>query len=261
MTKTTYEYFDDWDRKSVSIHLDKIKIEHVEKFDGPYFLKAVQRSRDELAPYFKWAKQSVTWDAKYAKKFVEDLAAGHFGQEHFKVMYRWEMIGYVGIRPLKYKKQAEIVIWVTTGFDGVGVAKLVAQEIIKSCFEDRGYELLEWNHLARNKASASVAESCGFRYVGQFMNFGDEDNDKTFSGDISRWIQINPSLSSRTNALQDPIFTLRTKRIVKPLSQSRRRMKRSVEPNPTRSVEANPIINVRTNSSPSQIRNMIDACT
>jgi hypothetical protein len=169
-------------------------------------------------------------------------------------MYRWEMIGYVGIRPLKYKKQAEIVIWVTTGFDGVGVAKLVAQEIIKSCFEDRGYELLEWNHLARNKASASVAESCGFRYVGQFMNFGDEDNDKTFSGDISRWIQINPSLCSRTNALQDPIFTLRTKRIVKPLSQSRRRMKRSVEPNPTRSVEPNPtrsvepnpIINVRT---------------
>jgi hypothetical protein len=84
------------------------------------------------------------------------------------------------------------------------------------------------------------------------MNFEDEDKDKTFSGDISRWIQINPSLSSRTNALQDPIFTLRTKRIAKPLSQSRR-MKRSVEPNP--------IINMRTNSSPSQIRNMIDACT
>jgi RimJ/RimL family protein N-acetyltransferase len=252
MTKTTLEFFNDWDRRSVSIHLDKIKIEHVEKFDGPFFLKAVQRSRDELAPYFKWAKRSVKWDAKYAKKFVEDLAAGHFGQEHFKVMYRWEMIGYVGIFPLKYQKQAEIVIWVTTGFDRVGVAKLVAQEIIKRCFEDRGYELLEWSHVTRNEASASVAESCGFTYVGQFMNFGDEDEEKTYSGDISRWIQINPSLKSRTNALQDPIFALRSKRISKPLSQSRRRVKRRVEPNS--------IMSVRTISSPSQIRNMIDAC-
>jgi len=252
MTKTTCEFFDEWDRRSVSIHLDKIKIERVEKFDGPYFLKAVQRSRDELAPYFKWAKWSVTWDAKYAKKFVADLAAGHFGQEHFKVMYRWEMIGYVGIFPLKYQKQAEIVIWVTTGFDRVGVAKLVAQEIIKSCFEDRGYELLEGSHVARNEASASVAESCGFSYVGQFMNFEDDDKDETYSGDISRWIQINPSLKSRTDALQDPIFALRTKRISKPLSQSRRRLKPRVEPNP--------IISVRTNASPSQIRNMIDAC-
>lgn len=239
MTKTIYEYSDDWDRRSVSIHRDKIKIEHVEKFDGPYFLKAVERSRDELAPYFKWAQHSVTWDVEYAKKFVEDLAAGHFGQEHFKLMYRWEMIGYVGIRPLKYQKQADIVIWVTTGFDRVGIAKFVTQEIVNSCFEDRGYELLEWSHLARNKASASVAESCGFTYVGQFMNFEDEDGDKAYSGDISRWIQINPNLRSRANALQDPIFTLRAKRILKPLSQSRRIMKRGVRPYPTNKVRTN----------------------
>jgi RimJ/RimL family protein N-acetyltransferase len=251
MTKNISEYFDEWDRRSINVHLDKITIEHVEKFDGPYFFKAVQRSRSELAPYFKWAKPSVNWNTKYASKYVENLAAGHFGQEHFKVMYRWEMIGYVGIFPLRYLKQAEIVIWVTTGFDHVGVAKLVAQEIINSSFQVRGYELLQWSNLIGNEASSAIAESCGFTYVGQFRKYDDEDNDEYYFGDISRWIQINPWLRSRANPLEDPIFALRNQQDSEPQSQLSRRLGRNTE--------VNPKDNVHTKYSPSQIRNMIDA--
>ncbi len=208
-------------------------------------------SRSELAPYFNWAKPSVTWDIKYAKKFVENLAAGYFGQEHFKVMYRWEMIGYVGIFPLPYPKQAEIVIWVTTGFDRVGVAKLVTREMIKSQFQVRGYELLQWSHVEDNEASGSVAESCGFTYVGQFRKYYDEDDDQYYFGEVSRWILINPWLKGMTDSLEDPIFTLRNEHEKEPQSQSRQRVDRSMGETTKN--------HVLTKFSSTQIRNMIDA--
>ena len=217
MTEIESEAMNELSRASLLKNFHIIKIESVDKSDGPLFLKAIEKSRDELSPHFKWARPEVNWDMQHANKFVEKLAAKNFGQEHFKVMYDCEMIGYVGIFPLKYPKQAEIALWITTGYHNLGVGKFVVDETVKRCFEVRKDVLLQCQHLFNNEWSARLAEKSHFTYVGQFTGHHVQDLYCNNIGSISRWIRINNSVSTTEDPLEDPVFYLRDEKFRKKL--------------------------------------------
>jgi RimJ/RimL family protein N-acetyltransferase len=127
--------------------------------------KTVDENLEHLKPWMPWAwHEPETLKAKLQRvqQFRDDFYAGKDGT--FAIMNHGstELLGSTGLHPRIQGNACEIGYWLSAKHTGSGLATEVVWALLKAGFEIEKLARIEIHCDARNRASARIAEKCGF---------------------------------------------------------------------------------------------------
>jgi RimJ/RimL family protein N-acetyltransferase len=150
--------------------------------DGAELNRATQSSLEHLRPWMPWASPDTTVEDSEA--FVRRSRAGWLLAEEWGVsVWRGDrLVASSGFmlrgRPLE-DGTGEIGMWVRADEAGRGLGTRVLQAMVDWADAAWPFRKLTWLCERRNRASARVAEKCGFRLEGRLREHGPAVADPT----------------------------------------------------------------------------------
>lgn len=161
-----------------------IKSEH-----KPALIKALWKSHEELSGYIGWAKQLRRWDVKTISRFVDEYIMAIPPNQHCLFFIGSEVVGMGSLVSCYTPFDAQISLWVTSGYNGKGIGKKIVDTLEHLAFRVWGFEQLFYEHDAANKNSKKLPQKCGFTFSHTFETekYGDKESGFWFS-----WVKNRP---------------------------------------------------------------------
>ena len=160
-------------------------------------LKAIWKSQHRLRGFIGWAKYVRSWNIKTILRFIDDHINDPIPNQHFVFIIGDQIVGMGSLVKAYTDMDAQIALWITSGFEGKGIGKAIVATLEDIAFKTWGFEVLYYEHDALNEASKRLPQKCGF----VFSHVRDlEKSAEGESGFWFSWKKIRP-----TN-LPDAIF-------------------------------------------------------
>lgn len=147
----------------------------------PAMMKAIWSSHSDLRDFIGWAKYSRSWNARDISRFVDDHLNDSFPNQHFVFWIGEEIVGFGSLLECYTNLDVQISLFVTQGFQGLGIGKKMVDTLTYLAFEVWGFSRLYYEHDARNEMSKRLPQKCGFRYSHS------KDYIKTAQGESGFW--------------------------------------------------------------------------
>jgi RimJ/RimL family protein N-acetyltransferase len=163
----------------------------------PAMIKAVWKSHKELRGFIGWAKYARSWDVKMVSKFADDHINDRFPHQHFLFFIGDEMVGMGSLVSAYTPLDAQIALFVTSGYQGKGIGKQIVDTLEHVAFRVWGYSQLFYEVDAYNQNSKKLPQKCGFRYSHSF------DRDKEAERESGYWFSW---VKDRPEGLPDGII-------------------------------------------------------
>jgi RimJ/RimL family protein N-acetyltransferase len=151
--------------------------------DGAELNRATQSSQQHLRPWMPWASPDTT--VEDSETFVrKSRARWLLGEEWGISVWRGgRLVASSGFmlrgRPLE-DGTAEIGMWVRADEAGKGLGTRVLRAMVDWADAAWPFRKLSWLCESRNRASARVAENCGFQLEGRLREHGPSARDPAF---------------------------------------------------------------------------------
>jgi len=155
----------------------------------PALIKAIWKSHKHLRGYIGWARYARSWDVKMVARFADDHINACLPDQHFLFFIGDEMVGMGSLVSAYTPFDAQIALFVTSGYQGQGIGKKIVDTLEDVAFRVWGFAQIFYEHDAYNQSSKKLPQRCGFRYSHSFDQEKEAEKD---SGYWFSWVKDRP---------------------------------------------------------------------
>jgi len=127
-------------------------------------LKALWASHKQLRGYIGWAKYMRSWSNNDFYKFIDDHINATLPDQHFVFKLGQEIVGVGSLVGAYTELDAQVALWVRTGYQGKGLGQRIVQTLEYVAFNVWGFHTLFYEHDSKNESSKKLPQKCGFRF-------------------------------------------------------------------------------------------------
>lgn len=157
------------------IDTNKIEYRASKASDAHEHFKAVQESYKEASQFLPFFVGMENWTIKQHEDYLRKFGADDKEFKNYLFFYEGEVIGAGHLKKSAWDNSGELLYWVRTGWDGLGIGLFIASTMLKSASANFGYRfiVIETDH--NNIGSKRVAEKLG-AFVGLIYGYYDHFN-------------------------------------------------------------------------------------
>ena len=130
--------------------------------DAREHFRAVQESYEEVSEYLPDFLPMRNWTIDRHKQYLIDFALDRQGMKNYLFFYEDQIIGGGHLKPAAWKNSGELLYWVRTGWDGIGVGEYIAKTMTNYSNKHLGYRFVIIETDRENLGSRRIAEKLGF---------------------------------------------------------------------------------------------------
>ena len=160
--------------------LSQLTFSPLGKEHRPLMIKAIWKSHMELRGFLNWGKRTRSWNIDDVNIFINSHLRDTFPRQHFVFMVGEEMVGFGSLLPSYTPMDAQVSLWITSGYQGLGIGTQVVKILISIAFDIYGFTRLFYNHDACNEKSKRLAKKSGFRFSHTFDSTKEADEESGF---------------------------------------------------------------------------------
>ena len=127
-------------------------------------IQAVWSSHKQLRGYIGWAKYARSWNTNTFSRFVDDHINASLPSQHFVFLIDKEIVGVGSLVGAYTQHDAQIALWVRTGYQGKGIGKAMVETLEYVAFNVWGFHTLYYEHDYTNESSKKLPQKCGFTF-------------------------------------------------------------------------------------------------
>jgi len=155
----------------------------------PALVKAIWKSHKDLRGYIGWAKYARSWDVKTVSRFADDHIRDTPPNQHCLFFIGGEVVGMGSLVSCYTPYDAQIALWVTSGYHSKGIGKKIVDTLEHIAFRVWGFEQLYYEHDAYNQNSKKLPQKCGFNFS---HTFDSKKSAERESGFWFSWVKNRP---------------------------------------------------------------------
>jgi RimJ/RimL family protein N-acetyltransferase len=170
------------------IDVSQITFRAAKQSDALEHFRAVQESYAEASEFLPDFEGMEKWTVAQHKIYLKKFGADSRTHKNYLFFYGDKIIGGGYLGPSAWEYSGELMYWVRSGWDGVGIGLFIAQTMLKSAYQNFGYRYLIIQTDRNNIGSKKVAEKLG-AWVGSIIGY------RTHRGEDSNmiiWVKETP---------------------------------------------------------------------
>jgi RimJ/RimL family protein N-acetyltransferase len=183
-----------------SIDLTKIAHRTCNSGDAREHFCAVQESYEEVSAYLPDFLPMKDWTVERHKQYLSNMACDRQGIKNYLFFYEDQIVGGGHLKPAAWKHSGELLYWVRTGWDGLGIGEHIARTMTNYSNKFLGYRYVIIETNRENVASRRIAEKLGFSLA---MVYGHIDHHGRQTN-MAVWLKEAPM--TKTMARFDPSY-------------------------------------------------------
>lgn len=163
----------------MEIDLDKIQFRTATSEDAKEHFLAVQESYKEVSKFLPSFVGIEYWTIPQHENYLKKFGSIQPKIKNYLFFYEGKVIGAGHLFPSGWRESGELIYWVRTGWDGLGIGEFIAKTMASSAGTYFGYKWIVIQTDRNNIGSKRVAEKSGGRVVllyGYFNHFGKQSN-------------------------------------------------------------------------------------
>lgn len=125
-------------------------------------IRALWTSHKELRGFLGWAQYMRSWSDRDFNLFIDHHINAKLPDQHFVFMIGEEIVGVGSLVSAYTQHDHQIALWVTAGFQGLGIGQSIVNTLEYVAFNVWGYHTLYYEHDANNQSSKRLPQKCGF---------------------------------------------------------------------------------------------------
>ena len=140
------------------------KIEHrsARSTDALEHFRAVQESYSEIVEYLPDFLGMNKWTIERHEQYLSRLGGSTSGVRNYFFFYEGQLVGSGHLKPGAWNYSGELLYWVRTGWDGLGIGMHIADTMSKHAHKHLGYRFVIIETDKENLGSRRIAEKSGF---------------------------------------------------------------------------------------------------
>ena len=163
------------------MEIDLSKIEHRTPSisDAKAHFLAVQESYQETSKFLPEFVGMEHWTIPQHENYLRKFGSHIADIKNYLFFYEGKVIGAGHLFPSGWKRSGELVYWVRSGWDGLGIGEHIAKTMASSAGSNFGYKWIVIQTDRNNVASKRVAEKAGATMMmayGYWDHFGKQSN-------------------------------------------------------------------------------------
>ena len=143
-------------------------------------MRAMWVSHKELRGFIGWAKYLRSWSNNDFYTFVEHHINATPPNQHFVFLIGEEIVGVGSLVKAYTQQDAQIALWVTSGYKGKGIGQRMVETLEYVAFNVWGFHTLYYEHDSSNEASKRLPQKCGFKFSHTKNIVVDAENESGF---------------------------------------------------------------------------------
>jgi RimJ/RimL family protein N-acetyltransferase len=190
------------------INLNLIEHRQPNSSDALEHFRAVQESHKEIVEYLPDFIGMNKWTIDRHEQYLIRLNGSTSGMRNYFFFYEGQLVGAGHLKPAAWNYSGELLYWVRTGWDGLGIGMHIADIMTKHAYKHFGYRFVVIETDKENLGSRRIAEKSGFRLA---LIYGYVDH-LNRNGNMAVWVKEAPmtKMASRFDSSYqfDPISLL-----------------------------------------------------
>jgi RimJ/RimL family protein N-acetyltransferase len=145
------------------IDLQRIEHRSANRMDALEHFRAVQESYAEIVEYLPDFLGMNKWTIERHEQYLNRLGSSTSGVRNYFFFYEGQLVGAGHLKPAAWNFSGELLYWVRTGWDGLGIGMHIADVMTKHAYKHFGYRFVVIETDKENLGSRRIAEKSGFR--------------------------------------------------------------------------------------------------
>ena len=170
------------------IDLNKITYRTSKKEDALEHWKACQETYQEASEFLPFFVGIENWSVPDHEKYLVKFAADSQRVKNLLFFYENQIIGGGHLKPSDWNYSGELLYWVRSGWDGLGIGAFIAKTMLASAYTNFGYRHLIIQTDRNNIGSQNVAKKLG-AWVGLVYGYVDH---RGIQSNMVVWVKETP---------------------------------------------------------------------